>query len=451
MPTSFNDYIGNQGIIDTMIEQLITYHNTNVMEMMALNAGSSIILHGPGGTGKTLFAKKAFQAAQQIAEQYGEHGLRFKWFEFKCSEIVSKYRGEAVININAKFKEISDYINSHPQNKAFVLFDEFDSLARTVQGQSENDEAKNILNELKILLANDLLQANSILIACTNNFDMLDEAVVRDGRFNNKIFIDYTTAMDDIRKLVKFFLKLKSVSEEISDGFIEQLVKLLFASGITTPVMVKNIIDRAVVNSTNEMVRVHPMFNFQIIKEHTMSAKISKQLIIRYFDEKHLHSSLLITVEDLLQRVNDTDRLSLIRAILPIIVPEDDTRNIKGHPDYIDPILAICRVKPGNLRYDDPNITAEEIRCELFYYRERLDLVAKDPDNIQRLKALADKLTELETPPVVVSENVISQNPDSEIEVGELVEDDDTITPDSTVESNPDALALAIVKYSYPE
>jgi SpoVK/Ycf46/Vps4 family AAA+-type ATPase len=437
-PTAFDDYIGNRGIVNDMVNNLITFHNSRVMAKMKLSTGSSVILHGPGGTGKTLFAKKSFEAAQQISAQYGEYGLKFKWYQFKCSEIVSKYRGEAILNINAKFDEIYAYFAENPLNKAIILFDEFDSLARSVQGSSENDEAKNLLNELKILLADDRLQSNAILIACTNKYEDLDEAVVRDGRFNTKVFIDYTKPLEDIKKLINFFLNLKEVGEEITDDFVDNLSKVFFASGITTPAMIKTLVERAVLNSTNEMVLKHPMFNFQIFDDHLVSSKLSKSLIIRYFDEKHLYSSMTATVQDLYQRVDDQERVALMKAIIGTIAPLDDNRNTKGHPEYEDPLLAICRVKPGNLNPEDPNLTCEEIRAELFYFRERLDQVAKDNANIQRLKSLADKLTELETPAIPAAS--------TEVVEGEIVE---TLAIEQ--EKSNDSLALAIVKYSYPE
>ncbi len=444
-PTAFSGYIGNPEIVKDMIDQLIAFHNSNVMKTMNLPTASSIILHGPGGTGKTLFAKLSFQAAQEISQQFGENGFRFKWFEFECSKLVSKYRGEFELNLQKEFNAIFAYVDEHPLNKAVILFDEFDSIAGAVKGSSDDTTSIRVLNALKVNLSRDQIQEGCLLIACTNNYDELDEAVVRDGRFNKKIFIDYTKSIDDIRKLVKFFLTRKELIQEISEEYIEGIVKVLFASGITTPSMVNTLVERAVLNSTKELIRKHPSFNFQIVVDHNISAATSKRLIILYFDEKHLHGSFETTASDLTQRVDDTERLQLIQAILPTIKPKVDFRNEIGHPQYEDPLKAICRVKPGSLDPNDPSLTAEEIKAELFYYKERLDQLKNDSKQIQRLSLLAEKLANLPKSPEVTQAaqtDQTSSNKDSVIDA-EIVKENG---PELTEEDN---LATALVVYSY--
>lgn len=135
----------------------------------ALNCG--ILLYGPPGTGKTMIAKA-------IATE-----INAAFYSIRCSDIVSKYFGEAEHNIKALFAAAS------AQESAILFFDEFEALATRRGGHSTvmNRLVPELLSNMDGFTTN--ADKNLLLLAATNRPWDLDTAFLRPPRLTEKIYV----------------------------------------------------------------------------------------------------------------------------------------------------------------------------------------------------------------------------------------------------------------------
>ena len=134
-----------------------------------------MLLIGPPGTGKTLLAKA-------IA---GEAGVPF--FSISGSEFVEMFVGVGASRVRDLFRKAKE------NAPCLIFIDEIDAVGRQ-RGAGiggGNDEREQTLNQL--LTEMDGFEGNSgvIVIAATNRPDVLDSALLRPGRFDRQVMVDY--------------------------------------------------------------------------------------------------------------------------------------------------------------------------------------------------------------------------------------------------------------------
>ena len=158
-----------------------------------------VLLIGPPGTGKTLLAKA-------IA---GEAGVPF--FSISGSEFVEMFVGVGASRVRDLFKKAKE-------NAPCIIFiDEIDAVGRqrgTGIGGG-NDEREQTLNQL--LTEMDGFEGNSgiIVIAATNRPDVLDKALLRPGRFDRQVMVDYPD-MQGRLGILEVHARGKKIAPEVS-------------------------------------------------------------------------------------------------------------------------------------------------------------------------------------------------------------------------------------------
>gem|GEM_PF-1213762 len=162
------------------------------------NVGGGILLYGLPGTGKTMFA-------QAVANE-----LNAQFFSIKCSDIMSKWYGESENKIKQLFKK------AKRAPLAVIFFDEFEAIGRKrTTGDLANGVA--IVPEILAQMQGVEKKDNNILLvlAATNCPWEIDGALLRPGRFNDKIYIplpDTEARLFIINKILKGI----NISEEVS-------------------------------------------------------------------------------------------------------------------------------------------------------------------------------------------------------------------------------------------
>ncbi len=158
-----------------------------------------VLLIGPPGTGKTLLAKA-------IA---GEAGVPF--FSLSGSEFVEMFVGVGASRVRDLFQKAKD-------NAPCIIFiDEIDAVGRQ-RGSGiggGNDEREQTLNQM--LTEMDGFQGNSgvIVVAATNRPDVLDSALLRPGRFDRQITVDYPDYKGR-QAILKVHARNKKLEENVS-------------------------------------------------------------------------------------------------------------------------------------------------------------------------------------------------------------------------------------------
>lgn len=132
--------------------------------------GGGILLYGVPGTGKTMLA-------QAIA-----HEIDAKFFTVKCSDILSKWVGDAEQNIRNLFEEA----RKHPTS--IIFFDEFEAIAP--KRDTYSTVMKRVVPELLAQIQGfEKNENNLIVIAATNRPWDIDTAFLRPGRFDRSIYV----------------------------------------------------------------------------------------------------------------------------------------------------------------------------------------------------------------------------------------------------------------------
>lgn len=204
---SFDDVAGLDEVKESINMRIILpLRYPEVYAAYNKKSGGGILLYGLPGTGKTMIAKA-------IA-----HEVQAKFYSIKCSDIVSKWFGEAERNVKALFE------TARKDDKAIIFFDEFEALAARRGGDGNNSVMNRLVPELLAQMQgfNDDDSKHILLLAATNRPWDIDSAMLRPGRFNEKIYI----SLPD-EKAREFMIKktLKGVPLE-DDVDINEIVRL---------------------------------------------------------------------------------------------------------------------------------------------------------------------------------------------------------------------------------
>jgi len=170
------------------------------------------LLYGPPGCGKTMIAKAVA----------GECKVPF--IAASGSDFCEMYVGVGSARIRNLFKK------ARSKAPCIVFIDEIDALARKrayfAAGSSGSSEKDVTLNKLLIELDGFEPNENILIFAATNRLDILDDALMRPGRFDRKICFDLPER-GDREKIFNNYLK-KMTLEDDSDGLSEVLSKQSF-------------------------------------------------------------------------------------------------------------------------------------------------------------------------------------------------------------------------------
>lgn len=161
------------GGINEQIEEVretieMPLESPEVFDAVGIDPPSGVLLHGPPGTGKTMLAKA-------VANETDATFIRMA-----ASELVHKFIGEGA-------KLVRDLFEVARENGPSVLFiDEIDAIAseRTDSKTSGDAEVQRTLMQLLAELDGFDDRGDVRIIAATNRLDMLDDAILRPGRFD---------------------------------------------------------------------------------------------------------------------------------------------------------------------------------------------------------------------------------------------------------------------------
>jgi len=171
---NFEDVAGCDGAKLELAEVVDFLKQPEVYSKNGCRIPRGVILDGPPGTGKTLLAKAVA----------GEAGVPF--ISISGSEFVEMFVGVGA-------SRVRDVFSQAKKNAPCIIFiDEIDAVGRQRGAgfAGGNDEREQTINQ--ILVEMDGFDGNPgiITIAATNRVDILDQALLRPGRFDRKITVD---------------------------------------------------------------------------------------------------------------------------------------------------------------------------------------------------------------------------------------------------------------------
>ena len=174
---------------------------------------AGILLYGPPGTGKTLMAKA-------IAGTAGVH-----FYSTNASEFIRRYVGVGAENVQALYREARAHAPS------IVFIDEIDAIGGARGGEQENQEYRQTLNALLTEMDGLSKDSGVMTIAATNDFEHLDSALIRPGRFDRKIAVPLPN-FEDRLAIIRLYVGKKNLSQDVSLESLARDTSGLAGSGI---------------------------------------------------------------------------------------------------------------------------------------------------------------------------------------------------------------------------
>jgi len=207
VPITFADVAGLDEAKEEVMEIVDFLKNPKKYTSLGGKIPKGVILVGPPGTGKTLLAKAVA----------GEAGVPF--FSISGSDFVEMFVGVGASRVRDLFKQARE------KAPCIVFIDEIDAIGRArgrgaVQGG--NDERENTLNQLLVEMDGFSTDKGVILMAATNRADVLDNALMRPGRFDRQIGIDRPD-LKEREAIFKVHLKGIKVEEELDAQVLAEM------------------------------------------------------------------------------------------------------------------------------------------------------------------------------------------------------------------------------------
>lgn len=172
---TFADVAGEEEAKDALKEIVDFLHDPKKYSDIGATLPKGALLVGPPGTGKTLLAKAVA----------GEAHVPF--FSISGSEFVEMFVGMGAAKVRDLFKQANE------KAPCIVFIDEIDTIGkkRDGSGMGGNDEREQTLNQLLTEMDGFDGRKGVVILAATNRPETLDKALLRPGRFDRRIPVEF--------------------------------------------------------------------------------------------------------------------------------------------------------------------------------------------------------------------------------------------------------------------
>ncbi len=192
---TFKDVAGISSIKEEL-EEVVDFLNSPKKYLKhGIKLPKGVLLVGPPGVGKTLIARAVA----------GEANVPF--FYQSGASFVHIYVGMGAKRV----KEL--FLKAKASAPAIIFIDEIDAVGKKRSGTS-NDEREATLNELLTQMDGFEGDSGVLVIAATNKIDVLDEALLRAGRFDRRVFLSLPN-INDREKILELYLKNKKYNFDL--------------------------------------------------------------------------------------------------------------------------------------------------------------------------------------------------------------------------------------------
>ena len=196
---TFDDIAGMDGLKREMRQVVGVLKDPAAARRLGVRPVKGIVLEGPPGNGKTLFAKA-------LAQEAGVNFIATKGADFQ-----SAFMSLGARKIRSLFKKAGKH------RPCIVFIDEFDSIGerRNYAGTGIDKENNRIITAMLNEMDGFTTKDGILVVAATNSYRSLDPALVRPGRFDLK----YTVSNPDVKtreELIRIYSQGKSLAKELA-------------------------------------------------------------------------------------------------------------------------------------------------------------------------------------------------------------------------------------------
>lgn len=210
--------------------EVVTYLNNRTLYQAAgAEIPRGILLEGPPGTGKTLIAKA-------IASECDAN-----FISIAASEFVELFVGMGASKVRNLFQKARE------NAPCIVFIDEIDAVGkqRGTGINVGNDEREQTLNQLLAEMDGFAQNDNVLVIAATNRKDVLDNALLRPGRFDRIINVPLPDS-NSRKSILQVHMRNKTISEDVN------VAALIDMTAGYSGAELKNLVNEAAINAVRE-------------------------------------------------------------------------------------------------------------------------------------------------------------------------------------------------------
>jgi transitional endoplasmic reticulum ATPase len=243
-----------------------------------------ILLYGPPGTGKTMIAKAVAATSEA------------NFISIKGPELISKWVGESEKGVREVFRK------ARQAAPCVIFFDELDAVAPRRGGGSEGDAhvTERVISQMLTELDGLEDLKGVVVIGATNRPDIIDEALLRPGRFDRLLEVPLPDK-DERKHIFQIHTKKKPLESDVNLDNLVEMTEGMTGADIAA------LVNAAAMSAIKEHVRQKSVSKLRISKRHFETAlnKIKKKSGNRIADSPNLHGDDAITASSSsLQRIN---------------------------------------------------------------------------------------------------------------------------------------------------
>ncbi|MEX2382657.1 MAG: ATP-dependent zinc metalloprotease FtsH [Opitutales bacterium] len=263
--TDFDDVAGTEGAKEELQETVSFLKDPARFKQLGGTTPKGVLLIGPPGTGKTLLARAVA----------GEAGVPF--FSTSGSDFMEMFVGIGAARVRKMFEDAK---KSAP---SIIFIDELDSIGRrrgTGIGGG-HDEREQTLNQ--ILSEMDGFEQNEgvIVMAATNRPDVLDNALLRPGRFDRQVTVDLPNKTSR-EAILKIHARKKKFADDVD------FEKVARATPSFSGADLANLLNEAALLATRENKKAIEMADISTARDKIMLGRKREGMVISQDDMKLL-------------------------------------------------------------------------------------------------------------------------------------------------------------------
>lgn len=259
---SFKDVAGIESVKSELTEVVDFLKNPKKYQDFGIKLPRGVLLVGPPGVGKTLIAKAVA----------GEASVPF--FYQSGSSFVQIYVGMGAKRVRELFA------SAKASAPSIIFIDEIDAVGRMRGGMNRNDERDATLNQLLTEMDGFEDSSNVIVLAATNQIDVLDEALLRSGRFDRRVFISLPN-LQERKEILKVHLRDKTHSIRFHD--IAKMSVGFSGAALAT------LVNEAAIYALNEKAKKISKDHFLAVKDKVLLGK--RKVLVFSEEEKQIQAT----------------------------------------------------------------------------------------------------------------------------------------------------------------
>ena len=252
---TFADVAGISDVKEELEEIIDFLKEPKKYQELDISLPKGVLLIGPPGVGKTLISRAVA----------GEAGVPF--FYQSGASFVQIYVGMGAKRVSELFKKAKQTAPS------IIFIDEIDAVGKS-RGAFRNDEREATLNQLLTEMDGFEESSGVIVIGATNKVDVLDDALLRAGRFDRRIHI----SLPDMHERIKTMqLYLAKKPHDIDLDTVARMTVGFNNAALAT------LINEAAIHAMREGRKTIELSDFEAVKEKVL---LGKRRIMSFTDEE---------------------------------------------------------------------------------------------------------------------------------------------------------------------